>query len=135
MRPTRSLFSKASRLPLTGKRGNKDFYKGTGAASLPGGLRTGAPGKHVVGGKAKYRVIDEKVRYFVAPSIEAMANSPLKPYVSVTTKMTANDKLDLYGRMAQGGFDGKHYLRISSERLSEKDFMEADEAANVPESR
>lgn len=48
---------------------------GTGAATLPGGLRTGAPGKHVVGGKSKYRIIDEKVRYFVAPPIQDILNS------------------------------------------------------------
>ena len=91
--------SKASRRSLTPKRGNKDFYKGsyrvfsftfghlvlmsicysagTGQAALPGGPRTGAPGKHVVRGKAKYRLIDEKVRYFVAPAIEDIVNSPV----------------------------------------------------------
>lgn len=34
MRPTLSLFSKASRLPLTSKRGNKDFYKGTRTGNI-----------------------------------------------------------------------------------------------------
>jgi large subunit ribosomal protein L41 len=43
---------------------------GTRQAYLPGGHRTGAPGKHVVRGSAKYRLIDEKVRIFIAPSIE-----------------------------------------------------------------
>ena len=42
---------------------------------LPGGPRTGAPGKHVVKGKAKYRLVDEQVRYFVAPPIEEIQNS------------------------------------------------------------
>ncbi|KAF8580925.1 hypothetical protein K439DRAFT_1355546 [Ramaria rubella] len=78
MFPTFVRFSKASRLPLTPKRGNKDFYKGTRAAFLPGGHRTGAPGRHVISGKAKYRIIDEKVRYFVAPAIEAIINSPVR---------------------------------------------------------
>jgi hypothetical protein len=54
------------------------YSTGTRAAFLPGGHRTGAPGKHVISGKAKYRVIDEKVRYFVAPSIESINNSPVR---------------------------------------------------------
>lgn len=53
------------------------FSKGTRQAYLPGGLRTGAPGKHVISGKAKYRLVDEQVRYFVAPSIEDLNNTPV----------------------------------------------------------
>ncbi|TFY53061.1 hypothetical protein EVJ58_g9660 [Rhodofomes roseus] len=69
MFPTLVRLSKASRRTLTPKRGNKDFYKG---------IRTGAPGKHVIGGKAKYRLIDEKVRVFIAPSIETIQNTQKK---------------------------------------------------------
>lgn len=66
----------ASRLPLTTKRGNKDFYKGTRQAVTPGaGPRTGAPGKHVIRGKAKYRLLDSRVRVFVGPGIEAIESS------------------------------------------------------------
>ncbi|THH32635.1 hypothetical protein EUX98_g1564 [Antrodiella citrinella] len=75
MLPTLVRLSKASRKALTPKQGNKDFYKGTRQAFLPGGPRTGAPGKHVVKGKAKYRLVDEQVRYFVAPSIEDIESS------------------------------------------------------------
>ncbi|EGO29521.1 hypothetical protein SERLADRAFT_378485, partial [Serpula lacrymans var. lacrymans S7.9] len=70
--PTVVCLSKASRRALTPKRGNKDFYKGTRQAFLPGGHRTGAPGKHVIGGSAKYRLLDEKVRIFIAPSVADM---------------------------------------------------------------
>lgn len=94
MLPTAARLSKASRAPLTPKRGNKDFYKGslyrftivlcvltvllgTRQAFLPGGHRTGAPGKHVVRGRAKYRLLDEKVRVFVAPPIEDIVASPV----------------------------------------------------------
>ena len=56
------------------------FSAGTRQAYLPGGLRTGAPGKHVIGGKAKYRLVDEQVRYFVAPSIEDLNNTPVSVY-------------------------------------------------------
>ncbi|EIN08689.1 hypothetical protein PUNSTDRAFT_69135 [Punctularia strigosozonata HHB-11173 SS5] len=78
MFPTLARFSKASRRPLTPKRGNKDYYKGTRQAYLPGGHRTGAPGKHVVRGKAKYRLLDEKVRVFVAPPIDQIVNSAVR---------------------------------------------------------
>lgn len=50
---------------------------GTRQAFVPG-LRTGAPGKHVVRGKAKYRLIDEKVRVFVAPAIETIQNTNVR---------------------------------------------------------
>jgi large subunit ribosomal protein L41 len=50
---------------------------GTRQAYLPGGHRTGAPGKHVVRGSAKYRLIDEKVRIFIAPSIEEISTTPV----------------------------------------------------------
>ncbi|PCH41689.1 hypothetical protein WOLCODRAFT_151738 [Wolfiporia cocos MD-104 SS10] len=92
MFPTLARLSKASRRPMTTKRGNKDFYKGTRQAFLPGGHRTGAPGKHVVSGKAKYRLIDEKVRYFVAPAIEDIRNSPLRPYVDINFTLTEEQR-------------------------------------------
>lgn len=57
------------------------FSAGTRQAYLPGGLRTGAPGKHVINGKAKYRLVDEQVRYFVAPSIEDLNNTPVSLHV------------------------------------------------------
>ena len=106
--------------------------EGTGAASLPGGHRTGAPGKHVVRGKAKYRLIDEQVRYFVAPSIEDIANSSVsglfpgcsstgaytfflkfKPYVHVSTRML--DRSAVFGKLPRGGLNGDHYLKIAQD--------------------
>ncbi|QRV75933.1 ribosomal protein subunit L27 [Ceratobasidium sp. AG-Ba] len=120
MLPTRALFSKASRLPLTPKHGNNDFYKGTRAAYLPGGHRTGAPGKHVVGGKAKYRIIDEKVRYFVAPPISDIVNSPLKPYVRAGTPLRKEERQDAYGQLPEGGFRGEHYLKLSAQHHETK---------------
>ena len=62
-----------SRIHLT----STNQFPGTRQAVLPGGLRTGAPGKHVVKGKAKYRLVDEKVRYFVAPPIQDIVSSPV----------------------------------------------------------
>lgn len=78
----------ASRLPLTTKRGNKDFYKGNGQSYVPGGgHRTGPPGKHVIGGKAKFRVMDDKVRYFVSPGADVLDLTDMKPYVATSVQV------------------------------------------------
>jgi len=109
MFPTLVRLSKASRRPLTSKRANKDFYKGTRQAYLPGGHRTGAPGRHVVRGKAKYRLIDEKVRVFVAPSIKELNSTPMRPYVAMDVKLTEKEKRGVFGKLPQGGLTGSHY--------------------------
>ncbi|CAK9786763.1 hypothetical protein CC85DRAFT_286450 [Cutaneotrichosporon oleaginosum] len=90
MRPT-PLLRGASRLPLTTKRANKDYYKGTRQSYVPGGgHRTGPPGKHVVNGTAKYRVLDEEVRYYVGPGIDVLQKTSLKPYVAAHTPLAQN---------------------------------------------
>jgi len=58
------------------------LHLGTRQAFLPGGHRTGAPGKHVIRGASKYRLLDEKVRVFVAPSIQEIQNSEVRPLPS-----------------------------------------------------
>ncbi|KZT62489.1 hypothetical protein CALCODRAFT_489863 [Calocera cornea HHB12733] len=110
MFPTRAALSKASRLPLISKHANKDYYKGNRASSLPGGPRTGAPGRHQIRGKAKYTLDDRKVRVFVAPPLEVLNSTPLKPYVSTQVRLTRHQKEELYGRFPAHGFDGQHYL-------------------------
>ncbi|KAF8809126.1 hypothetical protein BYT27DRAFT_6535769 [Phlegmacium glaucopus] len=116
MIPTAARLSKASRLSLTPKRGNKDFYKGTRQAFLPGGRRTGAPGKHVVGGKAKYRLLDEKVRVYVAPPIHEIESSPLKPYVAMGTRLSDDEEIAVFGRFrGPMGLTPKHFLRVARE--------------------
>ncbi|KAI5119081.1 hypothetical protein M0805_004854 [Coniferiporia weirii] len=110
MRPTLACLSKASRRPLTPKRGNKDYYKGTRQSSLPG-LRTGAPGKYFGRGNAQYRLLDERVRVFVAPPIEDLNNSPLKPYVPWMTHLSeAEMYMQPFGRLPPGGLTGQIYL-------------------------
>jgi len=117
MRPTLVALSKASRRPLTPKRGNKDYYKGTRQAFLPGGLRTGAPGEYFGRSKAQYRIVDEKVRYFVAPPIADIVNSPLKPYVRTGTYFSEEEMEEQpFGKMPKGGLTGEHYLAWTSER-------------------
>ncbi|KDR80444.1 hypothetical protein GALMADRAFT_277607 [Galerina marginata CBS 339.88] len=116
MIPTAVRLSKASRAPLTPKRGNKDFYKGTRQAFLPGSRRTGAPGQHVVRGKAKYRLLDEKVRVYVAPSIDELNSSPLKPYVAMGTKLTPDQESAVFSKFRKvGGLTPEHFLRVSRE--------------------
>ncbi|KAI6029537.1 hypothetical protein BKA83DRAFT_4219885 [Pisolithus microcarpus] len=90
MFPTAARLSKASRRPLTPKRGNKDFYKGTRQAVLPGGLRTGAPGRFIVRGSGKYRLLDEKVRVFVAPHISEINQCEVSSPQSSCCKMVSH---------------------------------------------
>lgn len=51
---------------------------GTRQAFLPGGLRTGAPGEYYGSTKARYRLLDEKVRVFIAPPVEEINNSRVR---------------------------------------------------------
>ncbi|PIL34459.1 hypothetical protein GSI_03235 [Ganoderma sinense ZZ0214-1] len=116
MIPTAPVLSKALRRALTPKRGNKDYYKGTRQAFLPGGHRTGAPGQHVVRGKAKYRLVDEKVRVFVAPPIQDLENSALKAYVSTTVKTSVSKEFNkvLYGgKLPRGGLTGEYFYKVA----------------------
>ena len=58
---------------------NLTDFIGTGQSYVPGGgHRTGPPGKHVVRGKGKYRLVDEKVRYYVGPGVEALEAASTK---------------------------------------------------------
>ncbi|KAH9994715.1 hypothetical protein BJV77DRAFT_994351 [Russula vinacea] len=116
MFPTLARLSKASRLPLTPKRGNKDYYKGTRQAYLPGGHRTGAPGKHVVRGKAKYRLLDENVRFFVAPPVEEINGSMLRPYVDLNARLTSKQKREIFGKLPRGGMSGEYYYQKAPRR-------------------
>ncbi|KAJ3501892.1 hypothetical protein NLJ89_g9134 [Agrocybe chaxingu] len=116
MFPTAARLSKASRAPLTPKRGNKDYYKGTRQAFLPGGPRTGAPGKHIIRGRAKYRLLDSKVRVYVAPPIEEIESSLLKPYVAMDARLSNDQKLAVWGKYhGTGGLTPEHFLRVARE--------------------
>ncbi|KAI9638635.1 uncharacterized protein MKK02DRAFT_43034 [Dioszegia hungarica] len=122
MRPSTSLFG-ASRLPLTPKRANKDFYKGTRQSYVPGGgHRTGPPGKHVVQGKAKYRLLDEKVRYFVGPGPEVLANTNLKPYVSTQIPRISDSKIASSSTTPLPSFSPNAIPSSAESRFSTADF-------------
>ncbi|TRM62313.1 hypothetical protein BD626DRAFT_433118 [Schizophyllum amplum] len=133
MLPTAVRLSKASRRPLTSKRGNKDYYKGTRQAFLPNGTRTGAPGKHVVGGKAKYRLIDEKVRVFVAPPLEQIINSPLKPYVAQNAHLSKNELNAVWGKFtSKRGVTPSLFLQKSREAFAELQATYPEGSAEEP---
>ncbi|OBZ73237.1 hypothetical protein A0H81_06853 [Grifola frondosa] len=132
MFPTLVRLSKASRRALTPKRGNKDFYKGcrnlstgpfpsatdilcdrnpTGLSSRWSSYR--CSWKACNSGKAKYRLVDEQVRFFVAPSIQDIQSSSLKPYVSTSVRLTDAQKKEVYGKLPRGGLTGAHYFEIA----------------------
>ncbi|TFK40108.1 hypothetical protein BDQ12DRAFT_680368 [Crucibulum laeve] len=114
MFPTVARLSKASRRPLTPKRGNKDFYKGTRQAFLPGGHRTGAPGVHVIRGSAKYRLEDEKVRVYVAPPLADIESSPLRPYVYVAEHLKRSEARSIFGRFpSKRGLTPEYFLQVA----------------------
>ncbi|KDR80450.1 hypothetical protein GALMADRAFT_62057, partial [Galerina marginata CBS 339.88] len=109
--------SKASRAPQTPKSGNKDFYKGvTRQAFLPGSRRTGATGQHVRG-KAKYRLVDGKVRVYVAPSGDEINFNPVPtPLLPLSTKLAQDQESAVFSKFRKvGGLTPEHFLRVSRE--------------------
>lgn len=104
---------------------------GTRQAFLPGGHRTGAPGKHVVSGAAKYRLLDEKVRLFIAPPLQCINESPvslastcrfpsvfdtqlqLKPYVALDVRLTNMQRKAVFGNYPASGLTPEHYLKVA----------------------
>ncbi|GAA6059293.1 hypothetical protein JCM10212_006686 [Sporobolomyces blumeae] len=120
MRPSLSLASKASRMPLVSKQANKEYYKGTG--SLPG-LGPKRQGRHTANSKAPYLLMPERMRTFVVPT--GLNQSDLKPYVAKEVKIeprdglwpVAEDKPDPYskrgGLFGPKGFDGRYYLQLA----------------------
>jgi len=135
MLPTAVRFSKASRVPLTPKRGNKDFYKGTRQAFLPGGHRTGAPGKHVIRGKAKYRLDDEKVRVYVAPPLKDIISSPLRPYVALGVHLSKSQERAVFGKFnGPRGLTPEHFLKVAQTfKASEPDTLDGTKELEVLE--
>ncbi|SCV74027.1 BQ2448_6459 [Microbotryum intermedium] len=110
LRPTFPVLSKASRLPMTAKQGNKNYYK--------------AQGRHGGRGKAPYILMPERMRTFVVPS--GLNTTELKPYVAKEVKVDTKDGLwpmaatkgkDQYskrgGLYGPNGFDGEYYLQLA----------------------
>ncbi|KAF6006553.1 hypothetical protein HII13_005030 [Brettanomyces bruxellensis] len=81
------------RLPLTGKQGNKNFYKGTRSSGI-GHLNK----------RGKYKINYDKVRTFVVP--ETLDECVLKPLVSKNVPIPK----DSFKGYKLGAVDGKLYL-------------------------
>ncbi|KAL9965287.1 hypothetical protein ACROYT_G029062 [Oculina patagonica] len=71
----RGLFRGATRGVMTGKRGNKNFYKGRGVRN---------PGFHTR--KGGYMIVQKKIPEFIVPDLTGFE---LKPYVSYKAPKTA----------------------------------------------
>ncbi|KAF7309913.1 hypothetical protein MIND_00363600 [Mycena indigotica] len=116
MQPTTVRCGLQPRRPLRSFRANKDYYKGNRQAALPG-QRTGAPGVHVKGRPA-YKLLDSKVRVFVAPPIQDILDSPLKPYVEARARPRA--KQVLFNDMPDGGLNAAYFLETARKYHLEK---------------
>jgi large subunit ribosomal protein L41 len=118
------------------------FIAGNRQTVLPGSGRTGAPGRHVIRGKAKYEIDDTKVRIFVAPPPHVLETSDvsvynecntrvstrsfyfqLKPYVTANAKLS--EKLEKRFMKGRKGLMGRNYLRM----LKLKDLKAAQQQA------
>ena len=118
------------------------FTAGNRQTVLPGSGRTGAPGRHVIRGKAKYEIDDTKIRIFVAPPPHVLETSDvsihesmqyscfdafflfqLKPYV--TAKADLSEKLEKRFMKGRKCLTGKNYLRM----LKLKDLKAAQQQA------
>ena len=118
------------------------FTAGNRQTVLPGSGRTGAPGQHVIRGKAKYEINDTKVRIFVAPPPHVLETSDVSgcvpmqyscfqcvPFVQLKPYVTANadlsEKLEKRFMRGRKRLMGKNYLRM----LKLKDLKAAQQQA------
>ncbi|KAK6967131.1 hypothetical protein R3P38DRAFT_3149792 [Favolaschia claudopus] len=97
------------RRPLQSFMANKDYYKGNRQSSLPG-HRTGAPGVHI-GKRPGYKLLESKVRVFVAPPIDQIIASPLKPYVADGVPLPWKEKNGVFAGMPAAGLTAEHFLK------------------------
>jgi large subunit ribosomal protein L41 len=77
------------------------------------------------------------VRFFVAPPVEDIRNSPvrpkyfdlgshtevvvfgqLRPYVDLGVRLTAAQRRDIFGKLPRGGMTGEHYFEKAPRRES-----------------
>ncbi|KAJ7224101.1 hypothetical protein GGX14DRAFT_424227 [Mycena pura] len=108
MFPTAACLRFQSRRPLLSFRANKDYYKGNRQAALPG-HRTGAPGVHI-NKRPGYELRESRVRVFVAPPIQEILDSPLKPYVAQRARVPRSRRDGVFHGMPDGGLTPEHFL-------------------------
>ncbi|KAF7356445.1 hypothetical protein MVEN_00977600 [Mycena venus] len=106
------------RRPLQAFMANKDYYKGNRQAALPG-HRTGAPGVHI-NKRPGYKLLESRVRVFVAPPIDDILASPLKPYVAEGTPVPWKTKNGVFAGMPDAGLTPEHFLKSARKYSAEK---------------
>ncbi|KAJ7622936.1 hypothetical protein DFH06DRAFT_1009088 [Mycena polygramma] len=109
MHPTVARSRYLARRPLQSFRANKDYYKGNRQSALVG-HRTGAPGVHI-GKRPGYRLLENKVRVFVAPPIDEILASPLKPYVAAGVHVPRSLHNGVFRGMPGPGLTPEHFLQ------------------------
>ncbi|KAK9469588.1 mitochondrial ribosomal protein L27-domain-containing protein [Lipomyces arxii] len=105
--PERIRSFQGRRVALTGKDGNKDFYKGTGSANM------GRSNKH-----GKFMVDYYKVRTYVVPA--GLDDTELTPYCNNSLRPVKNE----FAGYRLGPYDGELYL----EKYNEYETYGADES-------
>ncbi|CAD6955304.1 unnamed protein product [Tilletia controversa] len=137
MRSTLALFSKALRLPLTSKRANKDFYKGTRTGNIMRRKRialTDRTGKqlHDADGRVRHwnlkteQLDESRIPCFVVPP--GLAETQLKPYVFMGETKDGGVSRPQPGfpggpKMTPAGFNASFYQRLveRTEELRRRD--------------
>ncbi|PWN49073.1 hypothetical protein IE53DRAFT_388726 [Violaceomyces palustris] len=134
-KPTQALFSKASRLPLNSKKGNKDFYKGTRTGNImmrkriATSDRTGKQlydknGREMSWTKMTNRIDESRVPSYIVPP--GLAETPLRPYVFMGEALEGgvpkrpDPGMPSYPRMGKEGFNGVYYRTIVEEMLAKR---------------
>ncbi|KAJ7180793.1 hypothetical protein C8R46DRAFT_1070628 [Mycena filopes] len=115
-------------------RANKDYYKGNRQSALPG-HRTGAPGIHV-NKRIGYKLLESKVRVFVAPPIQDILACPLKPYVADGAFAPRKQANGIFHGMPNRGLTPEHFLATARkynddrwEKRRQENIKRAQEAA------
>ncbi|SAM78355.1 uncharacterized protein UBRO_02012 [Ustilago bromivora] len=138
-KPTQVTCSKASRLPLTSKKANRDFYKGTRTGNIMRRKRIATADSRGTqlydkGGRERYwhlktaRIDEARIPNYVVPP--GLAETKLRPYVfigasnegGVSRKRTFG--LPEYPRMDANGFDGTYYRSVIGDMLQKRKMKE-----------
>ncbi|KAL9940094.1 hypothetical protein V8E36_000799 [Tilletia maclaganii] len=146
MRRTLTLLSKALRLPLTSKRANKDFYKGTRTGNIMKRKRialTDKNGKQLFhpDGRARIwnlkteRIDESRVPCFIVPP--GLAETQLKPYVFMGDTKDGGVSRPQPGypggpKMSADGFNSSFYQRLvaRTEELRRQDASSSSSASS-----
>ncbi|PWN95874.1 hypothetical protein FA09DRAFT_321993 [Tilletiopsis washingtonensis] len=129
-RPTLALLSKASRLPLSSKKGNKDFYKGTRTPNVLLRKRIALADKHgmqlydefgrpATWNKRTHRIDEARVPAYIVPP--GLADTPLRPYVYMGPASSSGVPMPAPGYPGgpkmepKRGLDADYYEAVSEE--------------------